>query len=598
VQDLLDYTLKEAIELTKSKIGYIYHYYPDKKEFILNTWSEGVMEECSVKKIPEVYELEKTGIWGEAVRQRKSFIINDFQAPNPLKNGYPEDHIPIYKYMTLPVFSRNKIVAVVGVANKERNYTETDLLQLELLMDTVWKGVDRQKFEEALKISETQYKAIFENTGTAIAISEKNMILSLVNEEFCELTGYSKEEIENKMTWTEFFVDDQLERMENYHRLRRLDPEKAPKNYETRLIDRKGTIKDAYMSVAMIPDTKKSLVSVLDITEKKRSRIDLKKELKVNQSLARIYAPIISPDSNIDHVASVILKESKELTKSEQGYVSSIDPKTGYNIIHTLTRMMPNCKVMIEEEKVEFKKGSDGKYNGLWGYSLNSGKAFFTNSPQAHEATTGTPEGHINLENFLSVPIFSGKRLVGQIALANSPRNYSQKDLDAINRIGEFYALAIHSKEADKEIRDSLEEKDTLLREIHHRVKNNMQIISSLLNLQKYWDSDIDPLELIEDSQNRIKTMSIVHELLYQSEKLSKVDLKIYIQKLTHYLFEQYSASSHRITLWTDLEDGYLNIETSVPCCLIVNELVSNSLKHAFPSGAGEIKILFHKGYI
>ncbi|MDO8870251.1 MAG: PAS domain S-box protein [Methanobacteriaceae archaeon] len=595
VQELLDYALREAIELTKSKIGYIYHYYPDKEEFILNTWSKGVMEECSVEKAPAIYKLEKTGIWGEAVRQKKSFIINDFQSHHPLKKGYPEGHAPLYKYMTLPVFSRNEIVAVVGVANKEEDYNATDLLQLELLMDAVWKGVDRQKFEEALQISEIQYKSIFENTGTATAISEEDMVLSLVNEEFCELSGYSKEEIENKLTWTEFFVEDQLELMKKYHRLRRIDPKKAPKNYESQLIDREGNIKDAYMSVAMIPGTKKSLVSVLDITEKKRSRTNLKKELKINQSLAHIYSPIISPDSSIEDVASVILKESKELTGSLQGYVSSIDPKTGYNIIHTLTKMMPNCKVLVEEERLEFPKGADGKYNGLWGYSLNIGNSFFTNSPQEHESSAGIPEGHIKLENFLSVPIFSEKKLVGQIALANSPRDYSKKDIDAITRIGEFYALAIHSKEADKEIRNSLEEKDTLLREIHHRVKNNMQIISSLLNLQKYWDSDVDPLELIEDSQNRIRTMSIVHELLYQSENLSKVDLKVYIQKLTNYLFEQYSARSRKITLWTDLEEGYLNIETSVPCCLIVNELVSNSLKHAFQSGDGEIQILFHK---
>ncbi|MDP3622851.1 MAG: histidine kinase dimerization/phosphoacceptor domain -containing protein, partial [Methanobacteriaceae archaeon] len=472
---------------------------------------------------------------------------------------------------------------------------ETDLLQLELLMDAVWKGVDRQKFEEALKISETQYKAIFENTGTATAISEENMILSLVNEEFCELTGYSKEEIENKMTWTEFFVEDQLERMENYHKSRRLDPEKAPKNYDSQLINREGNVKDVHMSVTMIPGTKKSLVSVLDITEKKRSLTNLKKELKINKSLAHIYAPIISPDSTIEDVACSILEESRKLTGSVHGYVSSIDPKTGHNIGHTLTKMMPNCKVLVEEKKVEFQKGTDGKYNGLWGHSLNTGDSFFTNSPQAHKASAGIPEGHMKFENFLSVPIFLEKRLVGQIALANSPSDYSQKDIDTITRIGEFYALAIHSKEADKEIRNSLEEKDTLLREIHHRVKNNMQIISSLLNLQKYWDSDVDPLELIEDSQNRIRTMSIVHELLYQSENLSKVDLKAYIQKLTYYLFEQYSARSRKITLWVDLEEGYLNIETSVPCCLIVNELVSNSLKHAFPSGDGEIKILFHK---
>jgi PAS domain S-box-containing protein len=595
VQDLLDYALEEAIKLTKSKIGYIYHYYPDKKEFILNTWSEGVMKECTVKEVPEVYALEKTGIWGEAVRQRKSFILNNFQTPNPLKKGYPQGHAPLYKYMTLPVFSRDDIVAVVGVANKEADYTETDLLQLELLMDAVWKIVDRQKAEEALVISETEYKAIFENTGTATAISEDNMVLSLANEEFAQLTGYSKEEIENKLAWTEFFVEDQLEKMKKYHRMRRIDPEKAPKNYESQVIDKERNIKDVYMTVSLIPNTKKSLVSVLDITERKQSRKRLVRELRIDKALANIYSPIISPDSTIEDISVAILEEARKLTDSEQGYVSSIDPKNGDNIIHSLTRMMPDCQVSYEKEVVRFSKEPDGTYNGLWGHSLNTGKSFFTNAPQSHQSSKGVPEGHITLKNFLSVPVFLGSDLVGQVALANTHRDYTQKDIDAIERIAEFYALAIHSKDAEKEIKNSLEEKETLLREIHHRVKNNMQIISSLLNLQKYDDSEKDPVELIEDSQNRIKTMSIVHELLYQSEKLSKVDLKLYIEKLTRYLFEQFSTSPRRITLRTDLEENYLNIETAVPCCLIVNELVSNSLKHAFPSGDGEIRISFHK---
>lgn len=595
VQELLEYALEQSIKLTQSKIGYIYHYYPDKKQFVLNTWSKGVMDECSINEPNNIYELNKTGIWGEAVRQKKSFIINDFQAPHPLKKGYPKGHAPLYKYMTLPVFSKGEIVAVVGVANKETDYTETDLLQLELLMDAVWKMVDRQKTEEALKQSETEYKAIFENTGTAMAISENDMTLSLVNEEFAQLTGYSQDEIVNKMAWTEFFVEEKQERMKEYHRLRRIDPAQAPKNYESQVLDKSGHIKDVYMSVSIIPGTKKSLVSLMDITEKKRSREKLKRELKINQSLARIYTPIISPDSNIEDISSVILNEAKELTGSDHGFVSSIDPKTESNIGHTLTQMMPDCNVMIKEEKVEFPKGPDGLYNGLWGHSLNTGQSFFTNSPQQHESSKGVPEGHLPIKKFLSVPVFFGKRLVGQIALANPTQDYSKQDLETVERLSEFYALAIHSKEAEKELKDSLDEKETLLREIHHRVKNNMQIISSLLNLQKYWDAERDPQELIEDSQNRIKTMSIVHELLYQSEKLSKVNLKTYIEKLSHYLFEQYSASDRKIRLRTDLEENYLNIETAVPCCLIVNELVSNSLKHAFPSGEGEVSIALHR---
>ena len=97
-----------------------------------------------------MYQLEKTGIWGEVVRQRQPIVVNDFQAPNPLKRGYPEGHAPLYRYMTAPVFSENKIVAVVGVANKESDYSQADILQLTLLMDSVWKGVDRLKAEQAL----------------------------------------------------------------------------------------------------------------------------------------------------------------------------------------------------------------------------------------------------------------------------------------------------------------------------------------------------------------------------------------------------------------------------------------------------------------
>jgi PAS domain S-box-containing protein len=192
VQDFLDYAVEEAIGLTGSKIGYIYHYHEEREEFILNTWSKDVMDECSITDQPTVYKLEKTGIWGEAVRQRKPIMLNDFQAENPLKKGYPKGHAPIHKFMTLPLFAGGKIVAVVGMANKETNYTETDILQLELLMDGVWKVVDTQRAEEALKKSEIRYRAIFENTGTATAISEDNTILSLVNEEFANLTGFSK----------------------------------------------------------------------------------------------------------------------------------------------------------------------------------------------------------------------------------------------------------------------------------------------------------------------------------------------------------------------------------------------------------------------
>ena len=91
------------------------------------------MEECRVMEPETIYELEKTGIWGEGVRQRKPIMINDFHAENPLKKGHPDGHVSLQKFLTIPVFSGNRIVAVVGVANKETDYTESDIDQLTLM---------------------------------------------------------------------------------------------------------------------------------------------------------------------------------------------------------------------------------------------------------------------------------------------------------------------------------------------------------------------------------------------------------------------------------------------------------------------------------
>ncbi len=152
LQDFLDHALNKAIALTRSRFGYIYFYDKDRREFILNTWSRDVMEECRIANPQTRYELEKTGIWGEAVRQRRPILVNDFRAENPLKKGYPKGHVHLTSFLTIPVFHREEIVAVVGVANKESDYDETDVLELRLLMDSVWKSVESTKADERIAL--------------------------------------------------------------------------------------------------------------------------------------------------------------------------------------------------------------------------------------------------------------------------------------------------------------------------------------------------------------------------------------------------------------------------------------------------------------
>lgn len=147
-------------------------------------------------------------------------------------------------------------------------------------------------------------------------------------------------------------------------------------------------------------------------------------------------------------------------------------------------------------------------------------------------------------------------------------------------------------KRTEEQIRASLREKEVLLKEIHHRVKNNMQVIISLLNLQSKHVKDKHDLEILKDSQNRIKSMALIHDKLYQSKDLASIDFAEYIENLASHVFNTYSVSSSAIKLVADIKDVPLDINTAIPCGLIINELISNSLKYAFPDGQeGEIRI-------
>lgn len=151
LQDLLDNALAEAILLTDSKIGYVYLYSEKEGIFRLNSWSNEVMKDCSIVEKQTIYQLEKTGIWGETVRQRTPIVVNDFDAENPLKKGYPAGHVHLNKFLTIPVFYNDEIVAVVGVANKIEDYIDDDINQLSLMMSYVWEKVEQYKLEEEKK---------------------------------------------------------------------------------------------------------------------------------------------------------------------------------------------------------------------------------------------------------------------------------------------------------------------------------------------------------------------------------------------------------------------------------------------------------------
>jgi two-component sensor histidine kinase/HAMP domain-containing protein len=168
-----------------------------------------------------------------------------------------------------------------------------------------------------------------------------------------------------------------------------------------------------------------------------------------------------------------------------------------------------------------------------------------------------------------------------------------------VRELQEKTALALQiaeRKAAEQQLRASLAEKEVLLKEIHHRVKNNLQVISSLLNLQAHETADPEACRLLHESQGRIRSMALIHEQLYQSEDLARIDFAEYLGRLASHLERSLGAGERQIAVKLDVETVSLPLEQAIPCGMIVNELLTNAIQHGFPQGrSGEVRVQFRQ---
>ncbi len=201
---------------------------------------------------------------------------------------------------------------------------------------------------------------------------------------------------------------------------------------------------------------------------------------------------------------------------------------------------------------------------------------------------------YMRLRSIMCAPLISQNQIIGAIYVENRSRSgrFREEDLTPLEFFSNQAAVSIENARIEEELRLSLQEKEVLLKEIHHRVKNNLQIVSGLLDLQADYIKDQQVQSIFQESRNRIKSMALVHEQLYQSQNLARIDFASYIEHLVQNLHHSYNDRLLTVSYQINVVPITVTIETAIPCGLIITELVTNALKYAFHKDAsGQIGV-------
>jgi PAS domain S-box-containing protein len=390
--------------------------------------------------------------------------------------------------------------------------------------------------------------------------------------------------------------------------LARLARGEAIENYETLRVRRDGQVFPVALAILPLSDLSGAIIGASmiarDITVQKQAEVEVERRRRETEMLADL-AQSLSASLDLDTVLQRVVAGAQELCASERAIPMLREPDSDVLIARYAvgTPHVTYAGLRIEPGK------------GLGGQVLHTARPwrtdhYATDPRLSKEYVAGAwAEGNIAV---LAVPILTGTRVDGVFYVSNPPSHpFTDRDEELLVRLATHAAIAIQNaqlyrqaqeeltqrRQAEAHLTVSLREKEVLLKEVHHRVKNNMQIVSSLLELQSDVIDDATLLAQFRDSQDRIRSMALVHETLYQSQDLARLDLARYIHTLSAQLVQSYSVDPQRITVQIQAEPVILDIDQAIPCGLILNELLSNTFKYAFPQNrTGAVHVELHAG--
>jgi two-component sensor histidine kinase/HAMP domain-containing protein len=320
-----------------------------------------------------------------------------------------------------------------------------------------------------------------------------------------------------------------------------------------------------------------------EIEERKKTEVILNQYTIKLETLEEIYKGIISSKSPVEIFKNSAQKINDNLIKFSRSSAAVFDFTNGSAVLYAFT--FEGNRIVESEENFLLSHFSSldrlQEVDYFWEENLKQKK----NKSEMERIVISK-----GINSYICVGLKFQGQLIGELNFAFAEnQGLAQSTLDTILEISNQVAVAIVQlsleeklKQHADDLQNSLREKEVLLKEIHHRVKNNLQIITSLLYLQSLKIDDEATQSIFKDSQNRVKSLALVHEKLYQSKDLARIDFSDYLKNLTNFIFTTYKTNISNLNIDYDLDEVYLSVEISVPLGLIINELLSNALKYAF----------------